>query len=71
MMARRVRVRADQKEVRPMRTSPGSLLLLVAVVLFILVAVKVSLGDLDLLPIGLAAFAASFLFGHGGGIFSR
>lgn len=54
-----------------MRTSPGSLLLLVAVVLFILVAVDVSLGSLDLLPLGLAAFAASFLFGHGGSIFSR
>jgi hypothetical protein len=54
-----------------MRTSPGSILLLVAVVLFILVAVNVSLGNLELLPLGLAAFAASFLFGHGGGIFGR
>jgi hypothetical protein len=54
-----------------MRTSPGSILLLVAVVLFVLDAVKVSLGTLELVPLGLAAFAAAFLFGRGGGILGR
>ena len=40
---------------------PGALLLLVAVVLFLLAAFKVDLGSLDLVTLGLAAFAGSFL----------
>jgi len=45
-------------------TSPGSILLLVAVVLFVLSAFGVSLGTVGLVPLGLAAFAASFIFGR-------
>jgi len=40
---------------------PGALLLLVAVVLFLLSAFSVNLGSLDLVTLGLAAFAGSFL----------
>jgi hypothetical protein len=40
---------------------PGAILLLVAVVLFLLAAFNVALGDLDLVTLGLAAFAGSFL----------
>lgn len=47
-----------------MDTSPGSILVLVAVVLFVLAAFSVSLGTVGLVPLGLAAFAASFLFGR-------
>jgi hypothetical protein len=47
-------------------TSPGGILLLVAVVLFVLAALGVSLGNVALTSWGLAAFAASFLFGRGG-----
>jgi hypothetical protein len=39
----------------------GGLLLIAAVVLFLLGAFGASLGDLKLIPLGLAAFAASFL----------
>jgi hypothetical protein len=46
-----------------MSTSPGTILLLVAVVLFLLAAFKVDLGTLDLVQLGLAAFAGSFLLG--------
>ena len=42
------------------------ILLLVAVVLFVLAAVGMSLGNVDLIAIGLAAFAAAFLVGEGG-----
>lgn len=38
----------------------GAILLLVAVVCFMLEAFGASLGDLRLMPLGLAAFAASF-----------
>ena len=38
-----------------------TLLLLVAVVLFILVAIGVRAGDLNVTALGLAAFAAAFL----------
>jgi hypothetical protein len=44
-----------------MSTSPGTILLLIAVVLFLLAAFKVDLGTLDLVTLGLAAFAGSFL----------
>lgn len=40
---------------------PGAILLLIAVVLFLLAAFKVDLGELDLVTLGLAAFAGSFL----------
>lgn len=43
-------------------TSPTGILLIVAIVLFVLAAVGINLGDLSLLPLGLAAFAAAFLF---------
>lgn len=43
----------------------SSLLVLAAVVLFVLDAVSVRLGTLALIPLGLACFAASFLFGRG------
>lgn len=38
-----------------------AVLLLVAVVAFVLAAFKVSLGDVNLLYVGLAAFAGSFI----------
>lgn len=44
-----------------MRYTPGAILLLVAVVLFLLAAFAVKLGTFDLVTLGLAAFAASFL----------
>jgi len=67
-VARLVRAERAVKEVRPMRfdTSPGSILLLVAVVLFVLAAFGVSLGTVGLVPLGLAAFAASFMIARGG-----
>ncbi|MEX1072351.1 MAG: hypothetical protein WED86_01515 [Chloroflexota bacterium] len=44
-----------------MSMKPSAILLLVAVVLFLLGAFAVKLGTLDLVTLGLAAFAASFL----------
>lgn len=44
-----------------MRVTLGVILLLVAVVLFLLAAFAVQVGTLDLVTLGLAAFAASFL----------
>ena len=44
-----------------MSRSPASILLLIAVVLFLLAAFSVNLGSLDLVTLGLAAFAGSFL----------
>jgi hypothetical protein len=49
-----------------MRFDLSSILLLVAVVFFVLAALSINLGSLELIPLGLAAFAASFLFGRGG-----
>ncbi len=46
-----------------MNFTPASILLLVAVVLFLLAAFKVALGGLDLVTLGFAAFAGSFLVG--------
>jgi hypothetical protein len=43
-----------------------SILLIVAVVCFVLAAVGVAVGDLSLMPLGLAFFAAAFLVGDGG-----
>jgi hypothetical protein len=42
--------------------TPASILLIVAIALFILAAFGVGLGPISLVPLGLAAFAASFLF---------
>lgn len=44
-----------------MRFTPGAILLIVAIVLFVLAAFGVALGGLDLVTLGLAAFAAAFL----------
>ena len=38
-----------------------AILLLAAVVLFVLAALEVDLGDAQLVPLGLAAFAGNFL----------
>jgi Zn-dependent membrane protease YugP len=43
-----------------------SLLLLAAIVLFVLAAIGTSLGDIALIPLGLALFAGAFLFGDRG-----
>jgi hypothetical protein len=43
-----------------------SILLLVAVVVFVLAAVGVSLGNIGLEALGLAFFAGAFLVGDGG-----
>lgn len=45
------------------RFTPGAILLLIAVILFLAAAFKVNLGSLDLVTLGLAAFAGSFLLG--------
>ncbi len=47
-----------------MNASAGSILLIVAVILFILSAVGIALGTIDLVALGLAAFAGSFLVGR-------
>ena len=44
-----------------MSMKPGAILLLIAVVLFLLAAFEVDLGTLNLVTLGLAAFAGSFL----------
>jgi hypothetical protein len=44
-----------------MLRSPSSILLLIAVVLFLLAAFEVDLGKLKLVELGFAAFAGSFL----------
>ena len=49
-----------------MNLSIRSILLLVAVVLFVLAALGVSLGDVNLTPLGLAFFAGAFLVSEGG-----
>jgi hypothetical protein len=59
-----VRLPSNQGEV--MNLAPRSILLLVAVILFLLVAFNVAVGDIGLLPLGLAAFAAAFLLDGGG-----
>ena len=49
-----------------MSLAPRSILLIVAVILFLLVAFNVALGTVQLLPLGLAAFAAAFVLDGGG-----
>ena len=53
-----------------MRLDLSAILLLAAVVLFVLAALSINLGSLPLVPLGLACFAASFLFSRGGGLFN-
>jgi hypothetical protein len=43
---------------------PSAMLLLAAVILFLLAAFAVKLGTFDLVTLGLAAFAGSFLVEH-------
>jgi hypothetical protein len=43
-----------------------SILLIVAIICFVLAAIGVGLGDVSLVPLGLAFFAAAFLVGDGG-----
>lgn len=49
-----------------MNLSIRSILLLVAVVVFVLAAFGVSLGTVGLIPLGLAFFAGAFLVSEGG-----
>lgn len=49
-----------------MNLSPASILLIIAVILFLLAAFGIALGNVGLVPLGLALFAAAFLFGGGG-----
>ena len=54
-------VAADIVEEPRMRLTVRSILLLIAVVLFVLAAVGIDLGNIALVPLGLAAFAAAFV----------
>jgi 1,4-dihydroxy-2-naphthoate octaprenyltransferase len=49
-----------------MRMDLSSILLLAAVALFVLAAFSINLGSIGLTALGLACFAASFLFTRGG-----
>ena len=49
-----------------MNLSIRSILILVAVVIFVLAAIDVSLGSISLVPLGLAFFAGAFLVSEGG-----
>ncbi len=49
-----------------MSLTPRTILLLVAVILFLLLTFNIALGSIALLPLGLAAFAGAFLLGDGG-----
>jgi hypothetical protein len=55
-----------QLEVTDVNLSIRSILLLVAVVIFVLAAFGVSLGAVNLVPLGLAFFAGAFLVDEGG-----
>lgn len=46
-----------------MALNARSLLLIIAVILFVLAALSINLGSVSLVPLGLAAFAGSFLVG--------
>ncbi len=54
-----------------MRITPSTILLILAVLVFLLAAFGVVLGTLALVPLGLALFAASFLVDRGRGLFGR
>ena len=43
---------------------PRAILLIVAVVLFVLAALNLGIGGIDLVSLGLAAFAGAFLVGE-------
>ena len=43
-----------------------SILLIVAVICFVLATIGFNLGDVSLVPLGLAFFAGAFLLGDGG-----
>lgn len=43
-----------------------SILLIVAIILFVLAAIGFGLGDVSLVPLGLAFFAGAFVVGDGG-----
>jgi hypothetical protein len=43
---------------------PRAILLIIAVILFVLAAIGVSISSIALEPLGLAAFAAAFLVGE-------
>ena len=47
---------------RGVTMTPTTILLIVAVVCFLLAAFGVSLGEVGLVELGLAAFAAAFIF---------
>jgi hypothetical protein len=49
-----------------MKLTRHSLLLLIAVVCFVLAAIGLGVGDINLIAIGLAAFAGAFLVGEAG-----
>ena len=49
-----------------MSLAPRSILIMVAVILFLLATFGVALGTIALLPLGLAFFAGAFLVGDGG-----
>lgn len=49
-----------------MSLTPRTILLLVAVILFLLAAFGIALGTIGILPLGLAAFAGAFLLGDEG-----
>ena len=53
-----------------MRFTPRLILLVLAIVVFLLAAFGVALGQVGLIPLGLALFAAAFLV-DGGGLFGR
>jgi hypothetical protein len=66
-----IRALSERRQPRPtevtlMNLSLRSILLLVAVVIFVLAAFGVSLGTVSLVPLGLAFLAAAFLVGEGG-----
>ena len=44
-------------------TGPHGILLIAAIIVFVLAMLGISLGTISLIPLGLALFAASFLFG--------
>ena len=49
-----------------MSLTPRTILLLIAVILFLLATFGMALGSIAILPLGLAAFAGAFLLGDGG-----
>ncbi len=53
-----------------MRLDLSAILLLAAIVLFVLAAFSISPSSVALVPLGLACFAGSFLFGRGRGLFN-